>query len=63
MAIFRERSKSRFCISPGKRPVTEIDHVTGNEKQKKKNALNACSSSMNKQMKAKKAPCDPLESK
>ena len=38
MAIFRERSKSRFCISPGKRPFTEIDHVTGNEKQKKKRA-------------------------
>ena len=28
MAIFRERRKSRFCIGPGKRPFTEINHVT-----------------------------------
>ena len=28
MAIFHERRKSRFCIGPGKRPFTEINHVT-----------------------------------
>ena len=28
MAIFREKNKSRFCICPGKKPFTEINHVT-----------------------------------
>ena len=44
--FFRERSKSRFCIGPGKRPFTEILSRDGayHEKQKNKPANHACSS-------------------
>ena len=42
----RERSKSRFCIGPGKKPFTEILSRDGayHEKQKNKPANHACSS-------------------
>ena len=68
MAIFRERSKSRFCIGPAKRPFTEINHVTVLITRKEnKRANHACSSAkslaMNKQMKAKMAACDLRERK